>query len=226
MPPLIIANWKSHKNAWEAQKWVEQVAGGSWNPDKAKLILAPSFPLLPFVYEQILKHQLPLDLAVQDLSAFPAGAYTGDVSTRNLDHLGVKFVILGHSERRQYHHESSQELASKVDLALSVGWQPIVCVDDDNYQEQLGALAMQKSEKIWFAYEPQAAIGTGRSADLGQVAKMKNQLSQSFGQSKFIYGGSVDETNINEYLVVCDGALVGSASLEPNQFVQLLQQIK
>ncbi len=222
MLPTIIANWKSHKTASEAQSWVESLAGLNWANTKVNLVIAPPFSLIPFVSWTIKSKNLPWGLAAQDISPFPAGAYTGAVSGRNLDNLGLTHVIVGHSERRRYFGETDQIVAQKVDQVLTFGWQAIVCVDDDNWRSQAELLTGFDKAKIWFAYEPKGSIGTGQAADVGRVKDMRKNLTDKFGDHSFIYGGSVDQTNIKQYLIVSDGALVGSASLEADQFSQLL----
>ncbi len=160
---------------------------------------------------------------MQDLSKFAAGSYTGAVSTANLADLHVKYAILGHSERRNYFHETHADVAGKVAQALDVGITPVVCVDREYVQAQAAAIAPEQLNKCVIAYEPLSAIGTGNNAPVDVVKQTVDQIRQVFGDVSVLYGGSVTAENISEYLLVTDGALVGGASLEIGIFIELLQ---
>jgi triosephosphate isomerase len=225
MQKLIIANWKSNKSPAQAAEWIDAVSKtGKGLSGSVMPIVAPAFPLLSTISESITK--LGWALAVQDLSPFSAGSYTGAVSAANVQGLGVKYVILGHSERRRYFQETPQVVAQKVDQALQAGLKPVVCVDEQTVEAQATALTAGLSEKCVVAYEPAGAIGTGNNASLEQVKDFKATAHRLFGSVPFLYGGSVDELNISEYLLITDGALIGTASLDAKQFITLLQSAR
>lgn len=223
MQKLIIANWKSNKSASQAEAWLAEAGKllGGTEMKGITPVLAPAFPLLPVVNEAVKK--LGWKLAVQDLSPFPAGSYTGAVSAVNLRNLPVKYAILGHSERRRYFHETAQEVARKVEQAVDATITPIICVDEHSIETQVSALNAELAERCVVAYEPVGAIGTGNSATLAQVKQFQATVKRLFGSVPFLYGGSVDELDINEYLLATDGVIIGTASLNAKQFIDILR---
>lgn len=221
MEKIVIANWKSNKNKSEAQHWVETYSKNRLAFD-GKVVVAPAFPLLETVSTTIKKTGCNVQLAVQTLSSFPAGSYTGGVSIKNLEGFSPSYAILGHSERRRYFHESDIDVAKQAELALEGGITPVICVDKEYVASQAGMLSDEVKQNCIVAYEPSAAIGSGKSEDVGTVKSVKAQIQNNFGEVPVIYGGSVTEQNIAEYLIVCDGVLVGSASLNVEQFLALL----
>lgn len=219
----IIANWKSHKSREEVEKWLDGYQEKLINVGENQVVIAPPMPALMFVSNRLLQPELRhTKLGVQDLSPFPAGAYTGAVSARNLEGFKVSYAILGHSERRRYFHETHQEVANKVDQALSAGIKPIVCVDDEYITEQAAAIPAEQRSKCLVAYEDLAAIGTGKNTDLKQVQENFSVIRDAFGQVPLIYGGSVNSSNVSEYLAHCDGVLVGTASLDVDDFLAVV----
>jgi len=226
MSKLIIANWKSNHNLQTAQAWVNQVLPAVAEA-KAELVVAPPFSLLAPATGLLANSNF--SLAVQDLSSFKAGSYTGAVCATNLVGLKIKYAILGHSERRRHFHETDEEVAAKVKQALVAGINPIICVDEPYLASQHQALVQAgvdfAQSNLTVAYEPLAAIGTGQSADLGQVSQVISKIKELFGPVAVVYGGSVEAANIRDYLEISDGVLVGSASLQGESFVELVQQV-
>jgi triosephosphate isomerase (TIM) len=218
MSKLIIGNWKANKTRREAEAWFKTYRDGMRGENsKHELVIAPPFPLLELV------SQSELTVAVQDLSPFPPGSYTGAVPAYTLLDYQVRYAIVGHSERRQYFHETHQDVAKKVEQALENGITPVVCIDREYLREQASALASEHLLRCIVAYEPLAAIGTGNNVDVGTVKEVIAETREVFGDIKVIYGGSVDEFNIGEYLLVSDGVLVGGASLNASQFIKLIK---
>lgn len=212
----VVANWKANKNLSEAESWLKTLAEyPSAHPD-SELIVAPPYPFLHLVPPTI-------SAAVQDLSPYAAGSYTGAVAARNLIGLGVKYALLGHSERRQYFHETCQEVARKVDQALQNGLTPIVCVDTGYLAEQAAAIADDQLAQCLVAFEPVAAIGSGENVPVAEVSEMKDRIIQLFGEVFVLYGGSVTPANVMDYTAVSDGVLVGTASLDATEFIQLVE---
>jgi len=191
--------------------------------------------------------KLRLTYGAQDLSQYDSGAYTGDISGAFLAKLGCTYVVVGHSERRTYHDEDDALVAAKAAAALKHGLTPIVCIGEGleireagdhvahNVNQLKGSLAGLSTEqiaKVVIAYEPVWAIGTGRvasAADAQEVcAAIRKELAELAsvdvaGSVRVLYGGSVNAKNVGEIVAQedVDGALVGGASLEAEQFAQL-----
>ncbi len=225
MKKYIIANWKSYKNPAQASAWLnhwphQQELQRKLN--SLELVLAPAYSLLPAVTKVIEERRLPLRLAVQDLSGFGAGAFTGEVAVENLAGLGVSYALLGHSERRRLLGETPQLIADKVAEAVRGELRPILCMDQPDIAEQAKFLPSQLREQCIVAYEPVAAIGSGQAQNPGDLLQIREQVRQHFHSSPLLYGGSVNADNIAAYLEVCDGALVGTASVAWQDFFDLL----
>jgi len=186
----------------------------------------------------------PIALGGQDCHEKPSGAFTGDISAEMWSDLGARYVIVGHSERRQYHAESSETVAGKAAAAIRAGLNPIICVGESLAQrdagETLSVVAAQLAGSIpdaagraetVVAYEPVWAIGTGRTPTNAQVAEVHAAISAALkarfgpigGQMRILYGGSVKPENAAELMAVpgVDGALVGGASLKAADFLAI-----
>lgn len=218
MPKLIIANWKSNKTEASVKEWF---AGfdATKVPAEAKVIIAPSFHLLSET-----RRNLPDNLALcaQDVSPFPMGSYTGEVNAQQLKAAEVNFVLLGHSERRRYFHETHADVAAKISEAITNTLVPVLCLDRDYIKAQAAALSVKDVVNLVVAYEPVAAIGTGNNASAGEVEEAIKEIKAVFGNVPVIYGGSVDEQSVREYLMITDGVLVGGASLDPHAFQKVV----
>ncbi len=226
MSKLIIANWKSHKSPQEAESWMKVISTEKKQfSENVKVVVAPAFPLLPVVAE--MAESAGVQLGAQDLSPFEAGAYTGAVSAHNLKGLSVKYALLGHSERRLYFNETHLDVARKVVQAVEHGLTPVVCVDSDFIYEQAAMIEDEYLEQCVVAYEPAGAIGTGNNEDVGKVRRNSKKIRDAFGDDiNILYGGSVAPENIGEYMLVTDGALVGGASLDAEEFARLVQAVE
>ncbi len=219
----IIANWKANKNLEEAESWINEFAG-FLQKDKElqqkikekylRVVVAPSYHSLKKIKELLSPE---IAVASQDVSFYERGSYTGEVPASTLVGL-VEYVIVGHSERRKYFKETNNVVDQKIALALDNDIEPILCVRGKEDLIPKGTLIV--------AYEPEWAIGTGKSADLTNILEMKKTLPLNEG-SKFLYGGSVDEESIKEYLESSeiDGFLVGSASNNPQNFYKMASQL-
>ena len=212
----IVANWKSNKTLAEAQQWLK-VFQQLYRPQPTlEVILCPSYLHLATLAQLIQQQDLQLKLGVQDISPFPAGAYTGEVAAAQLTGL-IEYAIIGHSERRNYFHEDDQLLAQKVTQTLTCRLQPLYCI-------QQAATTIPPSVKI-IAYEPPSAIGTGHTANPTSTNQLLAELRQQHQQLKAcLYGGSVTPQNVASFLVQpnIDGVLVGGASLDPESFAQII----
>lgn len=244
--PIIAGNWKMNKTTGEAQSLasglVKELVDYSW----AEVVLCPPATAISTVAEQIEGSEI--GLGAQNLYWEREGAYTGEISPPMLQDLGVGYVIIGHSERRGYFHETDQDVAKKVRAALDHKIRPIVCVGETLAQREegqveqvvgaqvraaLSEVSSQEAAEVVIAYEPIWAIGTGRSSSaedaqavIGFIRRTAAEVvgEKEAEQIRIQYGGSVKPENINQYMSQpdIDGALVGGASLSVEQFSKLL----
>lgn len=226
MKKIIIANWKSNKSTSEAQNWVDTFlsAVNQEALEQKNVILLPSFVQLTAVSHKI--KETTLALGMQDISPFPSGSYTGAVSAHNVLGEHIEYVLVGHSERRFHFSETDEHVFKKIVQVIDSGMIPIVCVDEPYLESQAVTIDSYLHNKLIVAYEPIAAIGSGDRVSVGKVEEIKELVYKHFGKVPFIYGGSVEENSIAEYLIVCDGVLVGTASLDAHQFAAVVNSAK
>lgn len=249
---IVAGNWKMNKTLEEAHVLTSEIMSmvAEEVTGSVKVILCTPFPFLLPV-KQLLDGAARIAVGAQNCSEHEAGAYTGEVSAAMLSSLGVPYVILGHSERRQYFGEDGKLLAKKIDVALTHNLTPIFCcgepleVRERNEHEQLVKqqitdalfhLEADALKKIIVAYEPVWAIGTGKTASAQQAQDMhaviRTHLAARYGQTvadgiSILYGGSVNAANAKE-LFACadvDGGLVGGASLKAREFTAIIKSI-
>ena len=213
----VIGNWKANKNHTESANWIETFQGEFSPNEQVTLVICPPFPFLSLV-RNALKGFPQVFIGAQNVSLFEEGSYTGEVTAKTLKEI-VSFAIIGHSERRKNFHETDEELTRKVQLAKKYNLEPIYCVRDEKDPIPAGV--------TFVAYEPVAAIGTGQNEPPEKVIEMKKKMHLP-DNCVFIYGGSVNETNISSYLQTgeIDGFLVGKASLDAHQFLAMAKAIK
>lgn len=221
MKKYLVANWKANKNFLEVKDWVSKIKKSKIfekiNPSKVEIIICPPFPFIWFLKENFTDYSF-VKIGAQDISFFDEGPYTGEVCGKNLLGL-VDYVIIGHSERREYFKEEKEILFKKFSLAKKYQIEPLFCVRDEN--DSFPSLVK------FVVWEPKESIskgsGFGKSKSVEEIIKMKNKLKLS-SLAKFFYGGSVNETNIKSYLqsFEIDGVLIGGASLLPERFIFLL----
>ena len=247
--PLIAGNWKMNLNHFEAIALVQKIAFSLPDKyfDKVDVTVVPPFTDLRSVQTLVDGDKLRLTYGAQDVSQHDSGAYTGEISGAFLAKLGCTYAVVGHSERRTYHDEDDALVAAKATAALKHGLTPIVCIGegleireagdhvDYNVAQLKGSLAGLTAEQIGtvvIAYEPVWAIGTGRvasAADAQEVcAAIRGELAelatpQIAAGVRVLYGGSVSAKNVGEIVAKedVDGALVGGASLDGEQFAML-----
>ncbi len=222
---LLIANFKSNKNRHEMQEWTTEFSQVSNQQTGITIVLCPPFPFLP-LFEKL--HSEHTFVGVQDISSYPAGAYTGAVSTYNLIDFNITYAIIGHSERRRYFHETSIEIAQKVRECLAAKITPIVCVTKDEINATANALSEEERTHCIVAFEPIEHIGTGESDTLEHILETKKWVQTAFGSVPYIYGGSVNPSTDSQILTSTDidGFLVGSASLDPETFLSLVELVR
>lgn len=225
MTPLLIANFKSHKNTAEITTWF-QTLSSSPVPNDIELVVAPSFVHLPRVSD-LLSPKSRIQLCSQDVSPFPQGSYTGAVAASQLADLGVTYCLVGHSERREYFHESAVEVANKVRELLAVSLTPVVCLRSGDLTSQFAALSGVDLTRLIFAYEPVEHIGTGTAATVDELMPVYQELRTLAPESKLLYGGSVEAHNLATFAPLeLAGFLVGSASLDPARFLTLIEAFR
>ena len=249
--PLMAGNWKMNLDHHQATHTLQKLA---WTLKDAKhdfaaveVAVLPPFTDLRSVQTLVDADKLDIRYGAQDVSAHESGAYTGEISPQFLTKLGATYVAVGHSERRQYHHEDDATVNAKTRSALAAGLVPIVCVGEplevreagehvDHTLAQLeGALAGLSAEQVAglvVAYEPVWAIGTGKTAtpeDAQELcAAIRVKVAELYDQAtadavRVLYGGSVKSSNVAEIMAKpdVDGALVGGASLDPEEFARI-----
>jgi triosephosphate isomerase len=243
-PKLIVGNWKMNGSRAANAALLDGIAAGL---DGAKAAVAVCVPA-PYLQqcEDALKGG-PIAWGAQDVSAYSGGAYTGEVCAKMLSDFACRYVIVGHSERRAYHGESSELVAKKAQAAMKEGLTPIVCVGETLEQReagqtfdvvgaQLGAvlelLPADAVDRIVVAYEPVWAIGTGRTAtpEMAQEvhAQLRAQLRARNGEAAdgvaILYGGSMKPENARELLAQpdIDGGLIGGAALKAQDFLAII----
>lgn len=249
---IVAGNWKMNKTFEEANILTTEVMGMISDEVKGnvKVILCTPFPyLLPV--KNLIGNNSRIAVSAQNCNEHESGAYTGEVSAAMLKSLDVPYVVLGHSERRQYFGESNKLLASKIDIAQKHGLVPIFCCgeplevrESDGHEalikkqieESLFHLDINGIQKIIVAYEPVWAIGTGKTATSQQAQDMhaviRKHLASKYGQAiadsiTILYGGSVSAATAKE-LFTCpdvDGGLVGGASLKSREFTEIVKAI-
>jgi triosephosphate isomerase len=247
--PLVAGNWKMHNNHFEALALTQKLAFALNAKDFAAVDVAvlPPFTALRSVQTLIEGDKLQLTYGAQDISAHDQGAYTGEVSGKMLAKLGCRYVLCGHSERRQYHCEDDAVVNAKVKAALRVQIAPLLCVGEPLAVRQEGqhishtlaqldgaldGLAASQLGSLIVAYEPVWAIGTGEVAtpmDAQEVcAAIRGRISAVQGHEvaagmRILYGGSVKPDNMPAIMAQpdIDGALVGGASLDAGDFVRI-----
>ena len=249
---IVAGNWKMNKTLEEAKSLTAEVIGmvGDEVTGDTIVVLGVPFPYLLTIKNQ-LGSNARIAVAAQNCSNADWGAYTGEVSAPMLKSMGIPYVIVGHSERRQYFGEDSKLLAAKVDIALANGLTPIFCCGEpleirekgthealvkQQVEESLFHLSADELQKVVIAYEPVWAIGTGKTATSQQAQEMhaviRKHLGDKYGVSvaeeiSILYGGSVKSDNAKELFgnKDVDGGLVGGASLKAREFTEIVKGI-
>ncbi len=244
--PLMAGNWKMNLNHLEAIALVQKLAFTLTDEDfeAVEVVVLPPYTDLRSVQTLVDGDKLKIAYGAQDLSAHDSGAYTGEISGAMLAKLGCSYVTVGHSERREYHHEADELVAAKVRAAFRHGIVPILCVGEGldvrrageqvpytlrQLDAALADLPAEQARRIVVAYEPVWAIGTGEVAtpeDAQEVcAAIRTRLAELYSGGladgvRVLYGGSVKGSNIGGIKAQpdVDGALVGGASLDPDDF--------
>lgn len=237
--PIIIGNWKMNGDRGSNQQLLEALVA-DWHQDSLEVVICPPFPYLDQAARVL--SGAPLLLGAQDVSSKEAGAYTGDVSAAMLADMGCRYVIVGHSERRHNQAESDELVALKALAVLEKKLIPVICVGETQQQREaeqtlavidkqlgphLARLTQKQLQNSVIAYEPRWAIGTGKTASPAQAqevhAYIRRQLGEAAPKVRILYGGSVKPENAKALFAQTDidGALVGGASLQANDFLAI-----
>ena len=245
--PLIAGNWKMHGARSEALALSASLARSVGQERGREIVLAPPFTALEVVGKEIAGSTIKL--GAQNVHWEPKGAFTGEVSVSMLKEAGCVYVIVGHSERRQYFGETNETVNKRLVAALGAGIVPIVCVGETlaereadateaiierQVESACGSLRSEQLATCVIAYEPVWAIGTGRTATPGQAQEVHHAIRRqltSLGSAttservRIIYGGSVKADNIDSLMAEpdIDGALVGGASLDADSFTRIVK---
>jgi triosephosphate isomerase len=244
---IIAGNWKMNKTVTEALALVDDLKNRLANIKEVDIVVCPPFTALCEVAKAI--RDSNISLGAQNMSEHKAGAYTGEIAAEMLKEFAVRYVILGHSERRQYQKESDELISKKSHAAHAAALKPIVCVGETIAEREAGqmekvleaqvrgslaGLSKEQMVETIIAYEPVWAIGTGRTATTAQAqeahAFIRGLLVKLFDERtarrvRIQYGGSVKPSNARELMSQpdVDGALVGGASLEAQSFAEIVK---
>jgi triosephosphate isomerase len=242
---VIAGNWKMNGTVAETKSLIDSLLSGNTKSERAVVVVCPPFTALATAGKLLGGSHIAL--GAQDMSEHPNGAYTGEVSAEMLLTVGVSYVILGHSERRQYHSESDRLVNVKARAALNAGLTPIICIGETLEQRERGqtedvvgsqvdgtldGLTVEELGKIVIAYEPVWAIGTGKTAtpEMAQAVHgfIRDKLTRLDAKTALdipiLYGGSVKADNAKGLLSQpdIDGSLVGGASLKADEFIAII----
>jgi triosephosphate isomerase len=233
--PLLAANWKMYKTRAEAREFCQGLIRNVPAQDLRHALIAPGYPLLQTVVDAV--HASPILVAAQNCHGEVQGAFTGEVSVRMLQDLGVGWTLLGHSERRHVFGETEALLSRRVEGTLRQGLKVIYCVgetlDDRNAGATESLIARQleplaKLKDLWhnllIAYEPVWAIGTGVVANVDQIDAAHACIQNACPDLPILYGGSINPENIGEIMGLerVSGALIGGASLDAGKYRAML----
>ncbi|MEA1912573.1 MAG: triose-phosphate isomerase [candidate division WOR-3 bacterium] len=238
---LIGGNWKMHKGIKETEEFSKVLLNKEIKTEGIDVFIAPPFTSIPTAVE-IFK-DTGISIGAQNLFWEEEGAYTGEVSSLFLKELGVKWVIIGHSERRNYFFETNEKVRKKVKKALQKDLNVVICIGEKEEEReegrakevvekqlQEGLLGLEYNpEKLSIAYEPVWAIGTGRTPHPEDAQRMHSIIREILGKKgeevRIMYGGSVKTNNVGDFLKQgdIDGALIGGASLDPDSFAEIIK---
>lgn len=245
--PMMAGNWKMHKTVEEAVQFVEAISGKLPPSEEMDVVICAPFTALSTLISKV--EGQPLAIGAQNMHHADQGAYTGEISPVMLKALGVRYVIIGHSERRRYFNETDESVSLKVEAAHRHGLIPIICVgeteEERNFhqteqvvgkqvEKALARLSAEEAGRSIVAYEPVWAIGSGKtptpeeaSEVISHIRKVvAGQFDLATAESlRILYGGSVNPDNWPSFMAKkdVDGALVGGASLKPELFLDLVK---
>ncbi len=245
--PLIAGNWKMYKTGPEAVETALTLSRLCSDIQDVEVMIAPTFLSLPLVAASL--EGTGIKIGAQNLYFEKQGAFTGEVSAAMIKAAGAQYVIIGHSERRLYFEETDASVCRKIKSAIEVGLRPILCIGESETQRDeektfsvldkqvsdgLKGFGQDELAQLVLAYEPVWAIGTGKTASVDQVGQvhqyLRSLLEKLFSSNlahttRILYGGSVKPENAKDLMCIedVDGALVGGASLDANNFINIIK---
>ena len=247
--PLMAGNWKMNKTVTEAVSVVKALKSSIADVTDVEVLICPTFTALYAVNNEVKGSNI--NIGAQNLFWESKGAFTGEISPTMVKDIGCSYVLIGHSERRQYFNETDETVNKKTKAALVTGLIPVICIGETlkereqnitfkviekQIKEGLAGLTPQQAATIVIAYEPVWAIGTGKTATPDQAQEVhaftRKVYSQMYGDAsqkvRILYGGSVNPTNVSDLMKQpdIDGGLVGGASLEAESFTKLVKYSK
>ncbi|WP_457553813.1 triose-phosphate isomerase [Desulfobacula sp.] len=248
--PLIAGNWKMYKTGLQAVETARKLSHLCSDVQNVEVLIAPPFLCIPLVAASLKNSKIKI--GAQNLYFEKQGAYTGEISADMLKAADVEYVIIGHSERRQYFRETDTSVCRKIKAAIDEGLKPILCIGESETQRDEGktfltldkqvsdglkGFGLDELKDLVIAYEPVWAIGTGKTANIDQVKQvhqfLRSMLEKLFSktlaaQTRILYGGSVKPENAKDLMGIedVDGALVGGASLDADKFINIIKYNK
>ncbi|PHR24582.1 MAG: hypothetical protein COA36_14930 [Desulfotalea sp.] len=223
MKKYVIGNWKCHKTTDDGLQWLQQFSQRYRASDTVDVVVAPSFLCLERISLALAELRLAgVSLAAQDVSPFPRGRYTGAIAADMLKRV-ARYVIIGHSERRRYFHETFQDVINKAMESADNGLIPIVCVEDASLLTQLRPFADIDCKEMIIAYTPVDALNFNIPESVERIAAAVTRIRAFFPAFPIIYGGALTGKNARDYLAIegLDGLFLGSASLEADEFAKV-----
>jgi triosephosphate isomerase (TIM) len=245
--PFIVGNWKMNLTLHQVESFLDVIKDQMPNPNQVECAIAPSSIYLDKM-TRFCKENVGFKTVAQNCFYKDYGAYTGEVSPMAMADMGVSYVMLGHSERRKYFHENDKMINKKVKAVLNNGMHPIICCDETmakrkTYEqmnwvvnpviEALKGISSNQARKVVIGYEPSWAIGTGHSARGTEIEEacflIRETLQDLYGKNianeiRIVYGGSVNSKNVKD--IMCqpnvDGVLPGKSSLDPLEFIKII----
>jgi triosephosphate isomerase len=244
MKKTIVGNWKMNGNMPMASALVHEISSvAAALRSEHEIIVCPPFTLLSEVAKALAGGFI--QLGAQDCSAHSEGAFTGEISASMLVEQGCRYVIVGHSERRAYHGETSVLVKSKAEAALAAGLIPIICVGETRDEREAGRAEAVVSEQLreslplihdsrltihdfLLAYEPVWAIGSGKIPSISDIEAMHAHILRLYPKANVLYGGSVKAANAAEIMALpgVSGVLVGGASLKAEEFLGIIKMTR
>jgi len=249
--PIFAANWKMYKTFADTAKFIDEFRANfkTFDKNKVEAVICPPYTSIPKAAEKLAGS--PYSLGAQNVNFEKEGAFTGEIAPAMLLEFGVKYVIIGHSERRAYYNETDESVNKKLKFAMANGLLPILCVGETLAEREAGktedkvagqikadfaGISEADAAKIVIAYEPIWAIGTGKNATVNDAVTVIDIIrsvlvktySKEFSEKVRVqYGGSVKPENIKDYMSqeTIDGALVGGASLKPESFIKICESV-
>ena len=226
MKRYVIANWKCHKTGDDARQWLDDFADLYVPQKSVEVVVAPSYICLENLAAYLKNLNLEnVHLAAQDISPFPRGGYTGAVAADMVKKL-VEYVIVGHSERRRYFHETRQDVINKVTEVVDADLIPIVCIEHPSAHTQLSPLHDLDIRELIVAYGPVDSVTFRIPESPEKVEETLEQFRETSGNWPMVYGGALLPVNVEEYLILpsLSGVFVGASSLDAVKFADIVRK--